>query len=121
MITRQSSDIIAIDDADLACALNFIGKNRNKNLQVRDVVSSTNLSRRTLEIKFKKYLGRTILDEIRSERIEHVANLLATSNMTVSQISYLTGFSDSKRLYEVFKQLKGLSPSDYRKEFGIHD
>lgn len=120
VITRHSSDMMAIEDADLARALNFIGKNRNKDLQVGDVVSATNLSRRTLEIKFKKYLGRTILDEIRTERIEHVAHLLATSNMTVSQISFLTGFSDSKRLYEVFKQLKGLAPSEYRKKFGIH-
>jgi len=115
VIERQSTNIMLIDDKDVVKAMRFIQENPKKLIQVDDVAKAASLSRRTLERRFKKAIGRSVSHEIRHVRAEQIARMLEETNLSVMQIAIELGYPDGKHLARVFCKEKGISPSDYRK------
>lgn len=115
IVTRHSSDIMAIDDSEVINALKFIKKNHNSPIQVSDVVNSTFVSRRNLEKRFRSALNRSILDEIMRVRIEHVSHLLLNTEMSVDQITSSSTFSSTSCMIRAFKKYKSIPPQAFRK------
>ena len=68
--------------------------------------------------KFKAILGMTPVEYLRKFRIAKAMELLCTTEMTLSEISEKTGFSDVSLFSRVFKQNVGLPPASYRKNTG---
>ena len=118
--TRQSTDILKIDDPYVAQALQYIHKYARKEvIQVSDVLKAVPISRRSLYERFTNVLGRSVHEEIKHVRIDQLARLLVDSNLPVSQIAFLMGCSDMKNLARYFKQAKGVSPLQYRKNYSL--
>jgi len=117
IITRASTDIMMIDDADVVRAIEFIQKNLHKPTQVVDVAAHLSLTRQGLNKKFKKHLGRSVHDEIIRVKIQHITYLLSDTDMTISEMAYSTGFSELKGLSRVFRRVTGMSPKEYRKKY----
>jgi len=118
VVTRQSTDIMAIEDKTVAKAVNYIRRNSRKLIQVSDVAQAVGLSRRALEQHFRKALNHSVHDEIKHTRVNQMANLLIGTNLSVSRIAKLLGYLyEFNNISRYFKQLKGMSPSDYRKKF----
>ncbi len=118
VVTRQSTDILAIEDEEVSSAIRFIRERARDSIQVSDVVDATMLSKRALQQRFKKALRRSISDEIRRIRMDLVAKMLVETNLTVSQISQKLGFVDFEHIGRYFKKHKGVSPTEYRKKHG---
>ena len=119
LITRRSTDILAVDNLQVAHALRYIGDHyAQAQLDVRGVVASTRLSRRPLERAFRLELGRSINEEIVRVRLEKVRELLATTEMKVLEIAEATGFSRPNHLYRIFRKKFGLTPKAYRERHG---
>jgi LacI family transcriptional regulator len=118
VITRQSTDILAIGDIDVSKALQFIQTHFRRNISVADVVEATTLSRRSLELHFKEITRHSIAEEIRRQRVAHAAKLLIGTNLTVSQIASAAGFQETKRLNEAFLKHHKISPGRYRNQKG---
>ncbi|MFC1781573.1 helix-turn-helix domain-containing protein [Planctomycetota bacterium] len=118
LFERQSSDIIAIDDENIRGALVFIRRNFQKPIQVRNVVDATNLSRRTLELRFKDSLKRSINDEINKQRIRHIKRRLVNSNVHISEIAKSLEYTDTEHFSRFFKKLTSMSPKGYRHKYG---
>jgi LacI family transcriptional regulator len=115
IVTRRSTDIVAMDNLQLARALRFIHDQfANPLLGVDDVVAATDLSRRELEKAFRKELARSINQEIIRVRIERVKTLLTTTALKAVEISAMTGFSRTNHFFRCFRQTVGLSPKSYR-------
>ncbi|MCP4455289.1 MAG: substrate-binding domain-containing protein, partial [Planctomycetes bacterium] len=76
IVTRASTDILAIDDNDVAMAVQFIRQHTNKLIQIADVLNHVTCSQRTLHQKFQTSLGRSVHQEIKQVRIERIARLL---------------------------------------------
>ena len=112
---RNSTDIMATQDKELVKAINFIKQNFSKNIQVEDVVDSTALSRRSLELRFREKLRRTINAEIRRVRVEHISKLLIETNLSISEIAYSLGFSSVEHISRYFQREIGKSPREFRK------
>ena len=117
IVTRQSTNIMAIEDQQVAEAVNFIHKNSREMLQVKDVAEAVGLSRRALEQRFRKVLSRSVHEEIKYNRVNLMANMLIGTNLSLSQIAGLLGYPDTSNISHYFKQKKGISPSDYRRKF----
>ncbi|MFI4912216.1 MAG: substrate-binding domain-containing protein [Sedimentisphaeraceae bacterium JB056] len=117
VIRRNSSDYLAINDPDVAKAMNFIHQSSVKLIQVTDVVEQTNLSQTVLQKRFKKAIGCTISQEIKRVCTDKIAELLLNSTLTVSEIALLVGFSDPDHISRYFRKMKGMTPSDYRKKY----
>ena len=114
VISRLSTEIIAIDDKEVAKALRFILTHARGWIQVDDVAEHVGLSRRTLERRFDSHLNRSVYSEIKKTRIQLVARMLLETNLTISQISYALGYSCPENLSQSFQREKGLSPQSYR-------
>ncbi len=118
VVQRQSTSILAIDDPYIARAIDFINKNIKNNIQVTDVVEQVPLTRRSLELRFKKVLSRTVYQQIKQTRIELISKLLINTNLTISEISYELGCVDIDNISRFFKKEKSLTPRQFRKKFG---
>ena len=115
VVTRHSTSILAIEDQLVASMLHFINENAaNKSLSVDETACQAGLSRRMLEIRFRKALQKTVHDVITEARVKRFKQLLAESTMTVSQISVDTGCSGADSLSRIFKKSTGLTPLEYR-------
>ena len=119
IVTRQSSDVLAIEDQEVAGTVRFIRENSKKAIQVDDVVSVTALSRRGLEQRFRKVLGHSIHDEIKRCRIEQIAQMLVQTNLTISEIGVSLGYVGIEKISRYFRREKGMSPLAYRKRYGL--
>jgi LacI family transcriptional regulator len=118
VVTRQSTDIMAIEDQQVAEAVQFIRKHSREVIQVGDVSEAVGLSRRALQQRFRKVLAHSVHEEIKSARVNQMASMLVDTNLTISQIAQSLGYPDTSNISRYFKQQKGISPSDYRKQFG---
>ena len=115
IIVRQSSDMVAVDNQQVAHALRYIWDNYMDNeLTVDRIVKATNLSRRPLEIAFRSELEKTINDEIIEVRLNKVKDLLKHTNMKIIEISKATGFTRPNHLFRTFRKHVGISPKTYR-------
>lgn len=116
IITRQSSDITAINNPEIVKAFHFIRQTApKKNITINDVVLNTIISRRSLEILFSKHFNKTIHDIINETRINRICDLLLNSNFSISEIAYSMGFNGLDNFSAYFKNYNGLSPSEFRK------
>lgn len=112
--TRQSTDILAIDDPDVAAAVRFIRENAWSGINVGHVLREVPLSRRVLENRFRKILGRTPHEEITRLRIDRVKQLLTETDLPLAEISSRTGFQHDEYMSVAFKKAVGMPPSKYR-------
>lgn len=115
IITRQSTDVFAIEDPEVVKAVRFIKQNAKRNIQVKDVVESVSISLRSLQQRFRNIIGRSIHDEIRYTRINQVAELLLKTNLTIQQIAQELDYHDIIHIARAFRKEKGMSPSEFRK------
>jgi LacI family transcriptional regulator len=72
-----------------------------------------------LEKRFIQTTGYPVYKYIYNLRIEKFVQKLVKTDMTVIEIAQELGFSDTKNIARQFKQIKGLSPLEYRKKFSI--
>lgn len=115
IVTRQSTDILAIDDRLVADAIGYIRNHARTIINVQDVIDHVSSSRRVLQQRFRKVIGRSIHDEIVRFRMEQVARMLLQTNLSLSQIAIKMGYPDVKHISRSFRVVFGLSAHDYRK------
>jgi len=115
IVQRQSSDILAVNDAEVASAIRFIKGNAKNKILVNDVVKTTRISRRTLEQRFRKTVHRSIYDEIRRVRVEWISKLLIETDLPISQITSFFNFTDVEHISRYFKKEKGIGLHEFRK------
>jgi LacI family transcriptional regulator len=117
LVTRRSTDIVAVDNLQLARALRYIRDHyTDPLLGVEEVVTATEISRRQLEKAFRRELDRSLNEEIVRVRMEKVRDLLATTEMKVVDVAAATGFSRPSHLFRTFRKFTGVSPKTYRAE-----
>lgn len=119
VVTRQSSDVLAIEEQDLAAAIRFIRTHAAAPIGVADALGAAGGSRRSLERRFRAALGRGIGEEIRRVRLEKAKSLLSGTEMPIAQVAKNSGFSEAKRLSTMFRRETGLTPTEYRRQSRI--
>jgi LacI family transcriptional regulator len=112
--TRQSTDVLAIDDRNVALGVHFIRQHACEGIKVTDVLKAVPHSRTLLEQGFKKYLGRTPHQEIMRIRLNRVRELLTETDLSLEGIAERTGFSHVEYLSVAFRREIGVPPSQYR-------
>jgi LacI family transcriptional regulator len=112
---RASSDLVAIDDPDLAVAIRYIRENACEGITVEDVVRSCGLNRRHLERSFKARLGRPPLDQILRVRLARARDLLLNTSLPMKQVAQKSGFRYLQTFYRAYSASFGESPGAVRK------
>ena len=114
--TRQSTDVLAINDNNVVRAVRFIREHACDGIKVKDVLRAVPHARRLLESRFKKLLGRTPHEEIIRVQLNRVKQLLTETDLSLEDIAERTGFAHVEYLSVVFKKKMGQPPSRFRAE-----
>jgi LacI family transcriptional regulator len=114
--TRQSTDVLAIDDKAIAATVRLIRQRACEGITVADLLRQVPLSRRVLEQKFTRYLGHSPHAEILRIRLSRVKQLLVETDLSVEAIAQLAGFEYPEYLSVAFKREVGLRPRAYREQ-----
>jgi LacI family transcriptional regulator len=114
LVTRRSTDVVAVNDSDVAAALRFIREKYASPITVDEVADSVLLSRRTLEKRFRNILGKTVLDDIHAVRIEHAKRLLLETKEPIQTVARLSGFGTAEYFIRFFRQRHGMPPGQFR-------
>jgi len=117
VITRRSTDMVAVADESVRDALRYISNHVADSPDVDAVAEGVAMSRRTLERRFRQAMGRTIYDQIRHVRLERAKTLLTTTERLLTEVAMDSGFRSSSDLSNLFHRHVGMSPSEYRRRF----
>jgi LacI family transcriptional regulator len=118
--TRQSTDLLAIQDRSMASALAYIREHACEGLTVEQVIQKASASRSLLEKKFRQLLGRSPHAEIRRVQVAKIKQLLIETDYPLKRIAELTGFEHVEYLCVLFKRSTHQSPGEYRRNHKTH-
>ena len=116
IVQRQSTDVTAVSNSDIASAIRFIRDHACDGINVGDVMKHIHLSRRSLESQFLQATGKTPHDMIASLRLERVQRLLQQSELSLDEIAKHAGFEHTEYMSVVFKKRFGTAPGKYRRQ-----
>jgi LacI family transcriptional regulator len=116
VVTRHSTDVLAITDRNMAAALSFIRERACHGITVDQVLKAAFASRSQLEKKFRRLLGRSPQAEIRRVQVAKIKQLLFETDFPMKKIAELTGFEHVEYMCVVFKRLTGESPGAFRRK-----
>jgi LacI family transcriptional regulator len=117
IVPRKSTDVIYAEDEAVGRAVRFIRDRATENPYVRDVAKAAGVSVVALQTRFRAALGRTVLEEIQRVRVGRAQEILAHSELPMSAVAERCGFPNSQRFSVLFRQVAGVAPSEYRRQF----
>lgn len=115
VVTRKSSDILAVNEPRVAKALRFIWEHFREPICVNDVARAAAMSRRALHQAFLDHLGRTPGEQIRNVRLEYAKKLLAETKQKVAAVAGLSGYQSANSFCVTFTKAEGFSPAAFRR------
>jgi LacI family transcriptional regulator len=115
VVTRKSTDVLAIEDGVSSTAMSFIRSNAHRGIGVGDVVRAVGMSRSTLETRFRTAVGHTVHDIIRRAQLDHARHLVAESGLAMKEIAANSGFQSVQHMTSLFTRAYGSPPARYRK------
>ncbi len=115
--TRRSTDPSAVDDPEIENAARYILANACSGIRVGDVVATTSMTRRALELRFKAMLGKTPHEMIVATRIQRAERLLRETSFPLDLIARRCGIEHAEYLSVMFRKQRGITPGKYRASF----
>jgi len=115
IVTRQSTDIISASDQYMAKALKYIHLNIDNDIRVADVLKEVPLCRRSFEKRFKETTGKGVYQYVLALRMQKIAEKLLETDKPINEIAFDVGINMSNNISRQFKQIKGCTPSEYRR------
>jgi LacI family transcriptional regulator len=113
--TRHSTDISSIEDEVVAEAVRFIREHANSMISVDDILRELVISRRSLERRFRRTMGYSLLEEIREVHLDRARRLLRETNLDIPHVAEQSGFASHVRFSTVFREKMGMTPTSYRR------
>ena len=96
--------------------MRYIDSAYSTEIRIDDILRLVPMSRRSVEMRFKKATGMTVYQYLLGVRVEHMAYLLSTTDHPFTDIAYEVGFRDSANISRTFRKFKGCTPVEYRKK-----
>ncbi len=115
IVTRRSTEVLALDDRQLAVGLRFIRDHAFGPITINEVAKVASMCRRVFERRFAAKMGRSPKAEVLRLRLEKVKQLLTDTDWNLSQIAEKTGFNYGEYLHTVFTQKIGVTPGEFRR------
>jgi LacI family transcriptional regulator len=115
VVSRLSTDAIAIDDPAVAMALRLIRQHACDQIGIDFLADRTHLSRRVLQRRFKAVTGRTLQEQIHDAQIERIKQMLTETELKLDSIARRSGFNYIGYMCSFFKDRTGMTPGEYRR------
>ena len=114
VITRGSTDILAIDDVQVSRAMAHISQHFHEDISVGDVVAIAGVSGSGLEKKFRATLGYTIGSAIRRFQLERARQLVLTTSLPLKEIAANVSYPSVQHMTTLFRKHLGHPPAELR-------
>lgn len=115
VVTRQSTMRDFSHDVLVRRCRELMEANAGTPFKVADLVMHLNVSRRTLETRFRTATGRTLNAEITDLRIRRAKALLDKTTMIQEAVAQACGFCDASHLNVILRKHCGVRPSAFRR------
>ena len=116
VVARPSTDADATGEPVVAEAVRFIRGYGAGPIGVPDVARHVNVSRRHLELEFRRILSRSVLAEIQRVRLERAQRLLGETDWKMETVATRAGFRRAASMTAVFLKKLGMRPGEYRRK-----
>lgn len=97
-------------------AMDYIGLHVAEQLEPEQIAAAVGVSSATLKRRFKEDMGMSIRDYVTRRKLQQSRVMLQDNAMSMTEISYALGFSDSSYFSAVFRQYMGCAPREYRRQ-----
>lgn len=96
--------------------LHYVDEHYAERIKLDDLVEIVHINRYYICKIFQQYVGRTFLDYVNLVRIQKAVSLLVSTNKSITDIAFSTGFQDINYFSRIFKRIMGISPTELRKQ-----
>jgi LacI family transcriptional regulator len=114
IVTRRSTEVLAVEDRQIAAVTRFIREHACDGIDVNDVLRAVPMSRSTLDRRFIAVMNRSPKDEILRVRLNRAKQLLAETDFSLPIIAEKIGLEHTEYLSRIFKKRIGMTPSEFR-------
>lgn len=114
---EEEPKISAMDESFMQQVMDFMEANMsNEDLEIESFAEKLCVSRAVFYRKLKSITGYTPVEFVRVIRLKRAIQLIKYNSFTVSELAYMTGFSDPKYFARCFKKMTGMTPTEYREQ-----
>jgi LacI family transcriptional regulator len=114
VLGRQSTDLLCVADQKVSRAIRIIREQACGGLQVEELACQLEISRSTLDKRFKRSIGRTVDQDIRRVKLARATELLARTNLPLRDIAREAGYGNEQYLSAVLRAEFHCTPTQYR-------
>lgn len=113
---RGSTRVLRRKDPAVSVALERIWAPGGVRLTAGEVLSGFGCSRRNAEIRFRRAIGRSVVDELVKARVERAKKLLDGTSLPVSAVGEQCGYRHLTTFRSLFRRETGMNPLAWRKQ-----
>ena len=114
VVTRRSTDVMAVDDEVLRKAAAVISRDISARFGPSQIAEDVGMSLRKLNARARLELGHSVLDEILRLRIEEAKRMMLGDAGKLAGIAAATGFCNASYFSKVFRRIAGIPPREWR-------
>lgn len=104
-------------DTDILKIQEHIEERYTEKITVEELADRYAIGRRSIERRFKKATGHTIVEYIQRVKIEAAKRSFESSRKNINEVMYDVGYTDTKAFRQLFKKITGLTPIEYRNKY----
>jgi len=118
VVTRESTDMLAVEDPALRRVLRFIRVNFAQQIDWNEVARNAGLGRRALERRFRNTVRCSPGKELQRVRMDHARHLLRDTSIPVGEVASACGYATPAQFHVIFRRYSGTTPAKYRRGDG---
>ena len=112
---KSSTETIPIHNSLVNDMANYLQSNYKNNISLTELARIFSFTPNYCGPLFKQMTGITFNDYLNNLRVKHACKLLLSSNLSIREIAYDSGFNSLEYFYSTFKKFYGITPAKYRK------
>ena len=102
--------------SNMQLALDLVRRKACEGIRIPEVAAQMHMSKRTFQSQFAEEVGHSVGEELRRVRLERAKELLATTDLSVTRIAGLAGYTDLTYFTKFFREQTGQTPTDFRRQ-----
>ena len=96
----------------------YMHANYHKNISVQDIADTFYISPRHVNRVFEDYFGQSFKRTLNIYRLDYAKNYLLDTDYSTEKIAALVGLSSPKMLYQLFREIEGMTLGEFRAQYG---
>lgn len=99
----------------------WIDDNIGGNLNIDMIASQFGMSRSLLTKEFRKHTNTSIVEYMNTRKLQKAGSILTSTNMSITEAALESGFPSIGNFYRKFKELYGVTPTEFIKQLEMHN